>query len=729
MESASKNTSNTEDLLSVILTHIKQNNGNVKDLLEGPHLKNNEDLEKCISSLILLIHDLSRTFCDELSRATESLQSTFHLLKGIQNKFKDFDSNNEEIQYIASINQVLGDTAKNLKVAEEKLNIISEQYKSDKEKKSNVSNHINEEDVIDGKMITPSARSDNAREKIEKVEQSDKSNKQHDEVNTLTIMNGSAIAKANHASSEDIFHQEVNSKKSTGYSSENKKHEETNAERHMDAKQPSNNIHQTEYSSTAKPAKETNKELHLNGKIPNLSKEDMLESKVWDKETYKEYILETDNEQRSSCFIKAPAYVLEQLQCRLMDDISSLLVSESEELVSNVLGLWSKDPDLKIPFPLSISIPFNSRYRGNYKDVMVKANDEKLHASYLTPNSLDGYHGTHKGSFAEIKVYKLGIYAVVSCLRKENFTIPKKGLSVKLSMDSRISLNYPPGCFNTSVIVQFKVQPIDTSLISLLKVKQDIYHSVVSSSPLVHVKQPSIHRFHKNITVILPCPPNPEKKKQAEDTENKRASTATASRIAQAHQIRAVSASVRKPGDNPTELLKLIAFKEDQWIILDDVVVKNIQNGIVLFEVAEHLQSFTVIRLSSPMDNSHLLSFIQNLQDAIHSSMVNVVLYRRKDNPQKAVVQLIPSKELNWEVLNLRDAGYTGPPEPSEQIPLQEGEQIHLRFCGNISHQVCWKSYEIKLFPSRSIYLVFNYYQVYSLKGETQENCQEKRTI
>lgn len=53
---------------------------------------------------------------------------------------------------------------------------------------------------------------------------------------------------------------------------------------------------------------------------------------------------------------------------------------------------------------------------------------------------------------------------------------------------------------------------------------------------------------------------------------------------------RAVSASVRKHGDNPSELLKLLALKEDQWIVMDDIVVKNVQNGIVSFEMTEHLQ-------------------------------------------------------------------------------------------------------------------------------------------
>ncbi|KAG9479636.1 hypothetical protein GDO78_011586 [Eleutherodactylus coqui] len=390
-------------------------------------------------------------------------------------------------------------------------------------------------------------------------------------------------------------------------------------------------------------------------------------------------------EERLACFIKAPSSILQKLQCRFMDDISSLVVSDSEELVSNVLNISSLDDHLKIPFPISISIPFNSHYRGSYKDVMVKIIDEKVQSSYLTPNSLEGHHGEYKGSFAEVKVYKLGTFSVVSCLKKENVTVLKKGLSLKLSVDSRISLNYPPGCFSSSVIVQFKVQPIDTSLISVLKAKHDIYHPVVSSSPIIQVKQPSVQAFHKPVTVFLPCPPNPEKKKAGDDAENKRAASAAASRTTGTHQIRAVSASVRKHSDNPSEFMKLLALKEDQWIVLDDIVVKNVQNGIVSFDVTEHIRRFIVVRLSSAMDNTHLISFIQSLEYAIYSSMVNVVLYRKNDNFNKVIVKLVPSKELNWEISALIEAGYNGPPEPSEAIALQEGDQMHFRFCGNIA--------------------------------------------
>lgn len=63
-----------------------------------------------------------------------------------------------------------------------------------------------------------------------------------------------------------------------------------------------------------------------------------------------------------------------------------------------------------------------------------------------------------QGLFAEVRVYRLGLLAVVSCLKKENYTVPTKGLSLKLNMDPRICLNYLAGCFAAPVIAQVMVQ-------------------------------------------------------------------------------------------------------------------------------------------------------------------------------------------------------------------------------------------------------------------------------
>ncbi|NXV26955.1 DTHD1 protein, partial [Rissa tridactyla] len=392
------------------------------------------------------------------------------------------------------------------------------------------------------------------------------------------------------------------------------------------------------------------------------------------------------NERTVACFIKAPATALENLKCKIANDTSSLVVDDSEELISNVISIECSDYEKAIPFPINIAIPFTSCFRGNYREIMVKVTDVNFQSKYLTPISLEGYQGNHKENFAEVKIYQLGVFSVVSRLKKETFTVPNIGLLQKLSVDSRISFYYPPETFSSPAPMQLKVQPIEPSLVSTLKGRHDMYHSVVSTSALVYVQHPSAQPFNSAVTITLPCPPNPEKKRQGDETEHARAITATVKRVAMAYHSRAVSASVRKNGENLSDTLKLLGHrnKAEGWKVFDDVIIQNARNGLVSFELNEHLESFVVIRLSFLLENTYLLLFAQALEEAVYSTMANVILYRKRENPYKIVVLLSASKELTWELQKLHEEGYFGPPEPTQQFPLREGEQIHFRFRGNI---------------------------------------------
>ncbi|GAB0188330.1 death domain-containing protein 1 [Grus japonensis] len=298
--------------------------------------------------------------------------------------------------------------------------------------------------------------------------------------------------------------------------------------------------------------------------------EEIKKSRHW---MYKEFLVgkSSKNECEVACFIKAPATALENLKCKIVNDASSLVVDDSEELVSNVICIECSDYEKTIPFPINIAIPFTSCFRGNYREIMVKVTDRNFQSNYLTPISLEGFQGNHK------------------------------------------------------------VQPIEPSLVSTLKARHDMYYSVVSTSALVYVQHPSAQPFHSSFTITLPCPPNPEKKRQGDEREHARALSATVKRVATAYH-----------------------------------------------------PCFVVIRLSFLLENTYLLLFAHALEEAVCSTMANVILYRKRENPYEIVVLLSASKDLTWELQNLHEEGYFGPPEPTQQFSLREGEQIHFRFRGNI---------------------------------------------
>uniref|UniRef100_A0A8D1J974 Death domain containing 1 n=1 Tax=Sus scrofa TaxID=9823 RepID=A0A8D1J974_PIG len=371
-------------------------------------------------------------------------------------------------------------------------------------------------------------------------------------------------------------------------------------------------------------------------------------------QTTEREIQETSESQREEMIISS-------ITCDITNKyVTSLLPSDPEKVLSHVCFY------LYIKYTLTAWQP----PRG----------PQKTFLSYFSPFSLQPIK-----EHSLLKVYKLGIFSVVSCLKKESFTVTKKGLTLKPSMDSRISLNYPPGVFSSPVLIQLKVQPIDPSLVAYLKTQQDISYSVLSTSPVIHIQHPSTHPFQKPVTVFLPCSPHPDKKNLGSEVDHKGRASTTANRIIPLYLNWTKRTSIRKPG-NTCESLKLLGFRsrDSGWFVLDGVMVRTTQSGLISFELCEHLERFIVLRLSSIMENSHLLSFVKSLEEAMFSTTACIVLYHQKDNPHRVVILVVPSKDLNQELRHLRLGGLSGPPEPSRHFQVKEGEQLLLRFTGNI---------------------------------------------
>ncbi|KAM9335564.1 death domain-containing protein 1 [Symphorus nematophorus] len=389
-----------------------------------------------------------------------------------------------------------------------------------------------------------------------------------------------------------------------------------------------------------------------------------------------------------ACFIRAPMGVAEVLRCELVDTLSCRMVTGSEELVSRVIRVKVQD-GANFRFPVTVVVPFCARYRGNYRDVAVKNVDGEMRASYITPVTTEGTYGGQRGSFAEVRVYCLGLFAVVSCLKRENYTVPMKGLSLKLPMDPRICLNYLPGSFTAPVMAQTMIQPVDAVLLAAVKSRSDEYNSVVSTSPLLYLTHPSSQPLRRPLTLSLPCPPNHENKRhtrgQGEEQDHRIWPVSASPPWEPAtHRRRFLGVSV-KSKEMSNELLIALGSRDKQWSILDKVTVRNQQNGLVSFELTENIDRLLVVRLLSPLQPCHLTSLAEELEESVCCHAVTVVLQRRQDEPHAVLVAALPSRDLNWELTKLRAQGYDDLLETSSEISMCEGDQLLLRFSGNIT--------------------------------------------
>ncbi|XP_028285599.1 death domain-containing protein 1 [Parambassis ranga] len=383
-----------------------------------------------------------------------------------------------------------------------------------------------------------------------------------------------------------------------------------------------------------------------------------------------------------ACFIRAHADAAKVLRCELADNLSCLMVTGSEELVSRVMKLRIQEGST-LRFPVSLAVPFCARYRGSYRDVAVKMVDEGRRASYITPVMTEGVYGGHRGSFAEVKVYALGLFAVVSCLKRENYTVPKRGLSLKLPMDSRICLNYLPGSFTGPVMAQTMIQPVDAILLAAVKSRNDAYHSVASTSPLLYLTHPTSQPLRRPLTLTLPCPPNPEKQRRAQAEDLQSASPHWDQPAT--HRVRVLG--VKSKGMS-NESLTVLGFRDEQWSVLDQVTVKNQQNGLVSFDVAENFDRLLVVRLLSLLQPCHLTSLAEELEDSVCRHAVTVVLQRRPDDPHTILVAAQPSRDLSWELNKLQAQGYSSLMGTSSEILMCEADQLLLCFSGNITSTV-----------------------------------------
>ncbi|XP_053272669.1 death domain-containing protein 1 [Pleuronectes platessa] len=390
-----------------------------------------------------------------------------------------------------------------------------------------------------------------------------------------------------------------------------------------------------------------------------------------------------------ACFIKGPVGAAEVLSCEIADALSCLMVTGAEELVSRVIRVKVQG-QANFHFPVTLVVPFCARYRGSYRDVAVKIVDEERRASYVTPSTTEGTYGGQRGSFAEVRVYALGLFAVVSCLKRENYTVPRRGLSLKLSVDPRVCLSYLPGAFAAPVMAQTTIQPVDTVLLAAVKSRSEVYYPVASTSPLLHLAHPSSQPLRRPLTVTLPCPPNPERKRdvrgRGKQTERPHSGpVAPAWDQLASNRVSGLGASLKSPKETSKELLVVLVSRDKQWSVLERVTVRNLQNGLASFELTENCDRLLLVRLLSPLQPPHLTSLAERLEESLGCHAVTVVLQCRRDDPHAALVAALPGRDLSWELNKLRSQGYGGPLEASSDISMCEGDQLLLRFSGNIT--------------------------------------------
>lgn len=79
------------------------------------------------------------------------------------------------------------------------------------------------------------------------------------------------------------------------------------------------------------------------------------------------------------------------------------------------------------------------------------------------------------------------------------------------------------------------------------------------------------------------------------------------------------------------------------------------------------------------------MSFAEELQESVRTCTVSIAIHKRQKDPSSVVLAVLPSRDLSWGLAELHAQAYCGSPEQSAEILMREGEQLLLKFSGNIT--------------------------------------------
>ncbi|XP_070567872.1 death domain-containing protein 1-like [Ptychodera flava] len=400
---------------------------------------------------------------------------------------------------------------------------------------------------------------------------------------------------------------------------------------------------------------------------------------------YKYYVLPNGNEESElGCILRAKQvnFTQDEVKAELANHLSGGAVGENEELVSHVIEMQLPD-DKKLTTPVNLAIPYVSTARPlNAREAVVKTTTDGREWKVIPTTSTEGTLTDQKKMFAEVKVSELGAFAVVARWTKDRVTVTKKGGVLKSSVDSRVFVSVPQGaCGLTSISLQ--VQPVELTAVSDLKSRLGHCADLITSSPILHFTHTSKKEFAKPVTIMLPLPPNPTK----ETKQHGRPSTAAKdvfSRPASGFVIRPRSAKLFG-SDHSDDVIHVLSRNESGnalWNLMD-VRVKQARKDVVSFDITKPVDRIIAVRYAA-QSTLPIEQMVHSLEDSLQLKYACVILHHKTEDPEQVIVQVVQSRYIDSTERKLIDKGYEAPPEPSHDIAMSEGQNIRIKFTGNI---------------------------------------------
>ncbi|XP_035658172.1 ankyrin-3-like [Branchiostoma floridae] len=348
--------------------------------------------------------------------------------------------------------------------------------------------------------------------------------------------------------------------------------------------------------------------------------------------------------QTTSCIVSVPPGAVTMqtvITCRIIDpnDVT-LSLRDGDMLVSDIIELGPQGTTfLK---PVTVRLPYNSTLSGDTREPVIWVTEDMSQWRELKTTRKSKEHIT-------VTVDHFAIFAVISQLKRDHFSVSTKGVTVTSSTQPTVIITIPEQSVSTPIQVKLQVQEISKEVLEDMKARDQSSHSLVCTSPIVKIEaadQLTVH-FNKPVTVQVPHPRH----------------------------------YMEVPQGGATEL-RVTSSEEgtDQWTdVTDDVNIRDL-GEFVEFNVTE-ASSHIILDMQAGGKSEEIGPIPLALCNWIHQHDAQFMLMQREDNQNQFLIECCKVSDTDDKETR---AGYKAP-VPSKIVRLCEGQKVGINIEGNVS--------------------------------------------
>ncbi|XP_013383289.1 death domain-containing protein 1 [Lingula anatina] len=374
----------------------------------------------------------------------------------------------------------------------------------------------------------------------------------------------------------------------------------------------------------------------------------------------------------------------ESLQCKKLNQLdSTLTIAENEELVSNIVEIVPSSEKVVFKFeePLAVAIPHCAQ-KVSSRELAVKYLETGKDKWRELPSQEIILQDLREAKFVQCRLKTFGQFAVVTRLKLDRLVPNKKDGKMSSTVDQRLVLHCRPGTVPSTATFGLQVQPVDSFAISELKVRlSEDCGPLLTCSPIVRF-QCSTSKFKKPIQVTIPCPPNPKAKRPqtARPKEKEGKSTRPSSAFS-------LGLKQKAEDDDLEDTVFLLTRTEgdEGWIVMADIdISESKKKDAVIFEITKPYDRFMALRLKHGAGGMKAQKLANLIETALQKRTVRAVLRQKSDDPSDVSLQCLAANKIDKALRKMTEEGFDDGPPASKDLVLTEGQELFLRFRGNI---------------------------------------------